>query len=183
MKEEYDRHDFWHDVYCIFLGLIVGFILAVPIVALRCSSPSFEAGYLLGQLEQPAASASMPYATSALDDVMALDGAEVLASFYGSESGALTANQERYDPLGYTAAHRSLPFGTFIVAENLDNGRYATIRINDRGPNRRLHKRGIDVSLAVARDLGMVEAGLAVLRLRVIGAPGLMVQGRPAQGD
>ena len=122
-------------------------------------------------------------AESALNEVMALDGAVVLASYYGYESGKVTANSEHYNPEGYTAAHRTLPFNTFIVAENLDNGRSAVIRINDRGPAGRLHRRGIDVSLGVARELGMLERGLAPLKLRVIGKPGAMVAGRPSTQD
>jgi rare lipoprotein A len=118
-----------------------------------------------------------------MDDIMALDGTIVLASYYGYESGSVTANGERYNPEGFTAAHRQLPFNTFIVAENLDNGRYAVLRVNDRGPSRRLHRRGIDVSLGVARELGMIERGLAPLRLRVIGTPGMMAQGRPSGED
>ncbi len=162
----------------LIIGLFVGAIIMLPIATIRGSKVGFESGYIVGQLEMPRAVESTPYIESAVDEVLAIDGAVVLASFYGSESGELTANGEHYNPEGFTAAHRSFPFNTFVVAENLDNGRYATVRINDRGPNKRLHRRGIDVSHGAALELDMVKKGLAVLRLHVIGAPGTMVAGR-----
>jgi rare lipoprotein A len=87
-----------------------------------------------------------------------------LASFYGHElAGNRTASGERFNPAGYTAAHRQLPFGTRLKVTNLANGRSVVVRINDRGP----HVRGriIDVSLAAARSLGMVGRGLAQVRI------------------
>src|SRR5438270_7340497 len=58
-----------------------------------------------------------------------------IASFYGREwRGHRTASGERFDPDALTAAHRTLPFGTRVRLTNLDNGRHATVRINDRGP-------------------------------------------------
>lgn len=170
-------------IFGLIIGLLVGAIIALPIAMTRGAKIGWESGYIVGQLESPRAVESTPSAESAIDNVMEINGAIVLASYYGHESGEVTANGERYDPEGFTAAHRILPFNTFIIAENLDNGRHAVIRINDRGPARRLHRRGIDVSLGVARELGMIERGLAPLKLRVIGVPGAMVVGRPSEGD
>ena len=80
---------------------------------------------------------------------------EVLASFYGS--GTRTANGERFNPLGLTAASYDYHLGTTIVATNPVNGRSCSVRINDRGPNgiaRRMGAR-IDLALGAARCLGM----------------------------
>lgn len=89
---------------------------------------------------------------------------EGLASWYGKEAqGGPTASGERFDMRALTAAHKRLPFNTLVEVENLTNGRRVTVRINDRGPFKR--GRIIDVSLAAARSLDMVEAGVVPVRI------------------
>ena len=65
-----------------------------------------------------------------------------------------------------TCAHLTLPFGTIIRVINLDNDREVTVRVNDRGPY--VGGRIIDLSTGAAEDLGMLEAGIANVLLRVI---------------
>jgi rare lipoprotein A len=90
-----------------------------------------------------------------------------LASWYGPDfHGKLTSNKEIYDMYDMTAAHRTLPFGTGVMVTNLENGRAATVRINDRGPF--VGDRIIDLSYAAARVLGMIGPGTARVRLDVI---------------
>jgi rare lipoprotein A len=86
-----------------------------------------------------------------------------IASFY-SHAGRKTANGERANPRGMTAAHRSLPFGTRVKVTNKRNGRSVVVRINDRGPF--IRGRVIDVTPAGARALGF--SGLAPVGLTVI---------------
>ena len=83
------------------------------------------------------------------------------ASYY--KHGKRTASGERFDPHGYTAAHRTLPFGTRVLVTNLKNGKSVIVRINDRGP----HTRGriIDVSLGAAKALGLTAAGVAQVKI------------------
>ena len=89
-----------------------------------------------------------------------------IASWYGKKfHGRLTANGEVFDMNRISAAHRSLPFGTLVRVENLDNGRRLRVRINDRGPF--VKGRIIDLSRAAARELGMLEAGVARVRLTI----------------
>lgn len=88
------------------------------------------------------------------------------ASWYAL--GGKTANGERNNPNAMTAAHRHLPFGTRVRVENLNNGKYVVVRINDRGPF--TGGRVIDVSRAAAQQLGMVKTGTAKVRLVVDGA-------------
>jgi rare lipoprotein A len=71
------------------------------------------------------------------------------------------------DPNELTAAHRTLPFGTRVRVTNLDNGRRVVVRINDRGPFKK--GRVLDVTPAAARKLGFATAGLAHVRLDVLG--------------
>ncbi|TXN69279.1 septal ring lytic transglycosylase RlpA family protein [Methylobacterium sp. WL18] len=84
------------------------------------------------------------------------------ASWYGS--GHRTANGERFNPNGLTAAHRSLPFGTRVRVENRRTGRTVVVRINDRGPF--VRGRIIDLSRGSARALGM--GGTSYVSLQVL---------------
>lgn len=96
-----------------------------------------------------------------------IDRPEGVASWYGAEfAGRPTANGEIYDPSQMTAAHRTLPFGTFIRVTNIKNGLNAVVRINDRGPFAR--GRIIDVSRAAAELLGMIGPGTAQVKLELI---------------
>jgi rare lipoprotein A len=89
---------------------------------------------------------------------------EGTASYYGAEfQGRRTANGERFNPEEFTAAHRTLRFGTCLVVQNLRNGAHVQVRINDRGPY--AANRILDVSQAAARKLGMIVAGWAPVRL------------------
>ncbi len=87
------------------------------------------------------------------------------ATWYGKEAhGGPTASGERFNMNALTAAHRTLRFGTLVDVTNLRNGRSVTVRINDRGPYGG-HGRIIDLSLAAARVLDMVEAGVVPVRI------------------
>jgi rare lipoprotein A len=87
-----------------------------------------------------------------------------LASFYGEGfDGKLTANGEKFDRRAFTAAHRTLPFGTCLVVTAVATGRSVRVRVNDRGPY--VAGRLIDLSEAAARALGIVDSGVAQVRL------------------
>lgn len=86
------------------------------------------------------------------------------ASWY--RHGRITANGERYNPLGLTVAHRSLPFGTIVRFTNPDNGQSVTVRVNDRGPY--IRGREFDLSLGSARALGFERTGIMVLRVEIM---------------
>jgi rare lipoprotein A len=90
-----------------------------------------------------------------------------IASWYGADfHGRTTSNREIYNMYDMTAAHPSLPFGTRVLVTNLDNGRTAEVRINDRGPF--VKDRIIDLSYAAARMLGLVGPGTAPVRLDIL---------------
>jgi rare lipoprotein A len=93
-----------------------------------------------------------------------------VASWYGAPyHGRRAASGEIYDMEKLTAAHRSLPFETWVEVTNLSNGRSVGVRINDRGPF--VRGRVIDLSQAAARDIGMLGPGTARVQLRVIAPP------------
>ena len=94
---------------------------------------------------------------------------EGLASFYGrAHSGKTTASGEKFDHRDFTAAHRTLAFGTLVRVTNLANGRTVTVEITDRGP--RIPTRIVDISLAAAGALGMVEKGVTRVKLEAFRA-------------
>jgi rare lipoprotein A len=88
------------------------------------------------------------------------------ASWYGSEGGSRTANGERYNPNGMTAAHRTLPFGTKVRVTSLKTGKSAIVRINDRGPF--IRNRIIDVSAATAAAIGIKGDGIGEVKMEVL---------------
>lgn len=93
-----------------------------------------------------------------------------LASWYGHpHHGRKTANGEIFDMHAMTAAHRTLPFGTWLLVENLNNGQSVRVRVNDRGPY--VGKRILDVSRAAGVALGMMGPGVVPVRIRVVEAP------------
>ncbi len=90
-----------------------------------------------------------------------------LASWYGKElSGAKTSSDEVFNPNDFTAAHRTLPFGTRLLVLNPANGHTVVVRINDRGPH--IRGRVLDISLAAARVLGIVGQGVAYVEAYVL---------------
>ena len=91
-----------------------------------------------------------------------------LASWYGPGFyGRRTASGAVYTGTALTAAHPSLPFGTLVRVTNLANGRTVVVVIDDRGPF--VHGRVIDLSMAAARRLGMIQDGVVQVRLEVVG--------------
>lgn len=85
------------------------------------------------------------------------------ASWY--HHGTRTANGERFNPNGDTVAHRTLPFGTRLRLTNLDNGKIAYVRVNDRGPF--IPGTEIDVARGVAERLGFKQKGKTKLRIEI----------------
>jgi rare lipoprotein A len=93
-----------------------------------------------------------------------------IASWYGVPyHGRPTASGEIFDMEKLTAAHRALPFETWVEITNLSNGKQVDVRIIDRGPF--VHGRIIDLSMAAARQIDMIRAGTARVRLKVIDPP------------
>lgn len=106
-----------------------------------------------------------------------------LASWYGPNfHGRRTSNGERYDMEALTAAHKLLPFNTYVRVTNQRTGQEAVVRINDRGPF--VDGRIIDLSRAAARKVGVLGPGTAPVKLVAVGyqpEPSALAQGPPAQ--
>jgi rare lipoprotein A len=99
-----------------------------------------------------------------LDKIVATQSGQ--ASWYGNEAGSRTANGEKYNPRGLTAAHRTLPFGTKVRVTSLKTGKTVTVRINDRGP---FHgRRIIDVSAGAAEAIGIKSSGVGNVRVDIL---------------
>jgi peptidoglycan lytic transglycosylase len=114
------------------------------------------------QLPAPPAPASVPAKIGSTETG--------IASWYGVPyDGRRSASGEIFDMEKLTAAHPALPFQTWVEVTNLSNGKQVDVRITDRGPFAR--GRIIDLSMAAARQIDMVRAGTARVRLKVIAAP------------
>jgi rare lipoprotein A (peptidoglycan hydrolase) len=90
------------------------------------------------------------------------------ASYYKSGTGlsTLTASGEKFDDTLLTAAHRDLPFGTFVRVVNLKNNKFVEVRINDRGPFS--PERLIDITLAAAKKIEMLDQGIIPVRIEIL---------------
>lgn len=92
---------------------------------------------------------------------------EGVASYYSvGFDGKETASGETFDKNALTAAHREFPFGTILRVTNLSNDKSVEVVVNDRGPVDK--SRIIDLSEAAARDIGMIEAGTAMVKIQVL---------------
>ena len=90
-----------------------------------------------------------------------------IASWYGQEyAGRTTANGEIFDPMLFTAAHRTFPFGTVVDVQNVKTHQSVRVRINDRGPY--IGGRMIDLSYAAAQQIGLIEPGSGEVDLTVV---------------
>jgi rare lipoprotein A len=97
------------------------------------------------------------------------DAEEGIASWYGPGfHGKRTSSGERYDQYDLTAAHRTLPLGTWVVVTNRLNGRSVRVYVNDRGPY--VDGRLIDLSYGAAHAIGMVGSGTVPVRVVVLGS-------------
>lgn len=90
-----------------------------------------------------------------------------VASYYGGMfHGRKTANGEIFNKNAYTAAHKTLALSSYALVTNLRNGRQVIVRINDRGPFS--HNRIIDLSVAAAREIGMLHSGISRVKIEAM---------------
>jgi rare lipoprotein A len=109
-------------------------------------------------------SGSLAHADEKMEVLQTITGS---ASWYGGKfHGRTTANGERYNMHEMTAAHKTLPFGTKVRVINERNGKAVVVRINDRGPF--VGKRVIDLSRGAAQAVGMIDQGVARVKLEVL---------------
>lgn len=156
-------------------ALVLAACLTVLVLPAACATPPAAAGsapasvapaadYRLATL-QPEEPAPLETEGAAEETVtMSFTG---LASWYGKRfHGRRTASGERYDMTAFTAAHPNLPFGSRVRVTNLANDRSVVVIVNDRGPF--VKTRLIDVSHAAAKQLGILEDGVAEVRVDVL---------------
>ncbi len=92
------------------------------------------------------------------------------ATYYASYfHGRRTASGEVFSNNKFTAAHRTLPFGTFVTVTNLSNGNTVQVKINDRGPHNKAFI--IDVSQAAAKELGFYKKGVTNVEISYLSPP------------
>lgn len=104
-----------------------------------------------------------------------------IASWYGHKfHGHLTSNGETYNVFAMSAAHKTLPLPSYVRVTNLDNGKSAIVRVNDRGP---FHQdRVIDLSYSAAYKIGMMGKGTARVQVELLASPAMANQESYAMG-
>ena len=144
-------HAFWN----LLFGICSLFFLS------SCaSSPRFTKD----RFTEPKVTTSRPVSAAPNGKAVSYEG---IASYYAHDfHGKKTANGEIYDMHGFTAAHRSFPFGTKVRVTNLSNGKECVVRVNDRGPFKL--ERIMDLSLGAAEALEMMKSGTASVKLEVL---------------
>lgn len=154
----------------VSLSVLAGLVLVVA----GCRNPNegFRPPVTPGATHAQAKSGSgdMDFARGATAPKSSPDQVGLATWYGGAFAGKKTASGEVFDPTKLTAAHRRLPFGTWVEVRRPETGRSVRVRINDRGPfgdDRRV----IDVSKKAAEDLDLVRDGVAKVELRVVDGP------------
>jgi len=107
------------------------------------------------------------YSCSSLPEIESSNVQTGLASWYGPNfHGKTTSSREIYNMYDMTAAHRSLPFGTYVMVTNMNNGKSVKVKINDRGPF--VEGRIIDLSFAAAQVLDAVGPGVIPVKIEIL---------------
>jgi len=146
-------------------GLAIGLALSGTQFVTGCASTGSAGRARVGGLE--------PYRVNGKTYVPLRDWhgyeEEGVASWYGAaHHRKKTASGERFDAYGgLTAAHKTLPFNVCAEVENLRTGKSVLVRINDRGPF--ANGRVIDLSKAAASEIGLVQSGVAKVRVEAVG--------------
>ena len=142
-------------------------LAALALVVAGCAPPGENGA---GPRTPATAPATGPAAPSLAGREEVQDG---YATWYGARfAGRKTASGEPFDPRALTAAHRTLPFGTWVEVTRVDTGQHVRVRITDRGPyGAPSQRRIIDLSRAAAERIGLVRAGVTRVELRVVEGP------------
>ncbi len=133
-------------------------VLAIAVLSASC------AGNVAPSKPNAAALVNTPSLSPARGQIYREAG---VSSWYGKDfHGRKTANGETYDMYGISAAHRTLPLGTYIRVTNLENYKSIKVKVNDRGPF--VKNRVLDLSYGAAGELGFVAQGTAKIRLETL---------------
>jgi rare lipoprotein A len=156
-------------LFILLQAVFLGAMTLVVVPAFRSASgKSTETAMVAQDTQNPIAKLGDTRTSSA--SKKPLKTWECVSSWYGEAfDGQPTANGETYDMYAATAAHPTLPLGSVVRVVNLRNHRSQIVRINDRGPY--VDGRELDVSYAVARNLGFANRGLSRVRIELLEVP------------
>lgn len=154
----------------VFFSFAIFLMGSLPVVASQLSVPA--------KTSRPAV--EVVSTTTTITETVTSTTQSGIASWYGgSFIGGKTANGESYRSADRTAAHKTLPFGTWVRVTERAGGRSTVVRINNRGPY--IKGRVIDLSLAAAAEIGLTKRGVAPVVLEVLpGAPAASAARQPA---
>jgi rare lipoprotein A (peptidoglycan hydrolase) len=135
-----------HIARIIVFVVVTAIVMSISFLVQAHDTPEVSAA--------PAAAAATSEIMITPERVTMTEVADGLASWYGADfHGRRTASGKRYDMDAFTAAHKTLPFGTLLRVRNVETGKVALVEITDRGPF--IRRRVVDLSRAAARYLGV----------------------------
>ena len=153
------------------LKIILSLVLLVTVTGLTLI-PSKSENIRLNYFTSIEIAGEPNYSYTSKLKVKYVDMGSMRASWYGPRfHGRLTANDKTYDQMVYTAAHKSLPFGSLLRLTNQQNKKSIIVRINDRGPY--IPGRKIDLSKKAALELGAHEKGVVNLNVELVVLSGI----------
>jgi len=160
--------------YAVLLSVTAGLYMGYR-TGYRASSRATDALLTEKTAEVKDMAQRLDAATFRLDQYISRLTWEAVASYYGKfENGNVTASGRVFNMDERIIAHKELPFGTVLLVERLDNGKFSIGQVLDDGPN--VRGRSVDVSWRMAEELDMVDDGLAVVRVTVLSWPGRMIR-------
>ena len=160
-----DKHFFSISFFAILIA--IGFSLNQNGMHFSGITGSFNPFYNSAEAAQLASSATKVTPSDKSKSITLVG--EGKASYYSDQfHGRKTANGETFNMNKLTAAHPSLPFGTWVRVTNLSNGKDVVVRINDRGPF--VKGRIIDLSVHAATELGIIQSGTVKVKLEALGS-------------
>jgi rare lipoprotein A len=161
----YDKHFF----SLPFIGILIALGFSFSQNGMHLSDISAQFNPLYNSAEAAQLESNITVVTpSENNNDLSLVG-EGKASYYSDQfHGRRTANGETFNMNKLTAAHPSLPFGTWVRVTNMNNGKDVVVRINDRGPF--VKGRIIDLSIHAAKELGIIKSGTVKVKLESLGS-------------
>lgn len=156
----YDKHFFTLP----FIGILIAISFSLNLKGIHLSDISAHFNPLYNSAEAAQRAHKLNTTTPSEKNKDLFLVGEGKASYYADQfHGRRTANGETFNMHELTAAHPSLPFGTWVKVTNLNNGKDVVVRINDRGPF--VKGRIIDLSIDAAKEIGIMRSGTVRVKL------------------
>jgi len=151
------------------IGLVLGLATLTACATVPTASPPYDIGMARTGQDALLSAETISDKDLSPEPTREVERAELVgqATWYGQRHhGRTTANGESFDMYGFTAAHKTLPFGTVVKVVEVGTRKSVVVRVNDRGPFR--SGRIIDLSYAAAREIEITKKGVTQVELEIV---------------